>query len=132
MKIKIKENLKEKLTYLVALGGLIFFLCFVTTATFIRYEVKERCDRAIEVYGGECVDALIAKLEDEKTDLAEKNRMIWTLGQLGDRKALPVLKKYYTGEPCDHDRILCQYELSKAIKLLKGGFNATSIFWKEK
>jgi hypothetical protein len=52
------------------------------------------------------------------------------LGQLGDQKSLVVLKSYYTGEPCDHEKFLCQYELEKAIKLLEGGFNITAFVWR--
>ena len=35
-------------------------------------------------------------------------------------RSLPVLEAVYTGEPCDHEEVLCQYELEKAIKRCGG------------
>lgn len=128
MKIKINEKFKNSLAYFVALGGLVFFFILMTTSIWIGQSVEEKCVMAQEKYGGECVEALRAKLEDPSVSLDEKNKTVWALGQLGDRKALSVLKKYYTGEPCDHEKYLCQYELEKAIKLLDGGFNLTRLF----
>jgi hypothetical protein len=52
--------------------------------------------------------------------LRERNLAVWTLGRLRDRRALPSLTAAYTGDLCDHDKTLCQYELEKAIKLCGG------------
>jgi len=54
---------------------------------------------------------------DETNSLEERNTAVWALGQIGDKKALEVLKKSYTGEPCDHTKYLCQHELEKATGL---------------
>ncbi|MBC8218054.1 MAG: hypothetical protein H8E73_06275 [Planctomycetes bacterium] len=48
---------------------------------------------------------------------------VWALGYLSDKRALPVLKKYHTGPPCEHDKYLCQREVARAIKLCEGGLN---------
>lgn len=45
---------------------------------------------------------------------------VWTLGRLRNPTALPALTAAYTGQPCEHDRNLCQYELRKAIKRCGG------------
>ena len=42
------------------------------------------------------------------------------LGQIGDRRAVPVLERFYTGNACRHDEFLCQKELSKAIDRCNG------------
>jgi len=60
----------------------------------------------------------------------KRNHAIWALGQLGDKRALPSLEKLYTGEPCDHSKYVCQYELKKAIKLCRGGLNITAWTWR--
>ena len=79
------------------------------------------------------VEALIGVLEDESNPYGMRNSAIWALGQLGDRRALPVLENLYTGDIPERepwDGTLSQHELSKAIKLARGGFNATAIFWR--
>ena len=45
---------------------------------------------------------------------------VWTLGRLANPRALPALESVYSGEPCEHDKSLCQYELEKAIRRCGG------------
>jgi len=55
------------------------------------------------------------------------------LGQLGDKRALSILEKYYTGnipEKESFDNGLSQYELKKAIKPAQGSFNITHWIWR--
>lgn len=130
MKIK---NIKQRLFFLGAVGISIFLLFFVISCTWIGYDVKRQCQETKREYGGDCVEALIALLNDENKSFRARNSAIWALGQLGDNRALPVLQGYYTGniparEP--FDKTISQYELKKAINLTSGGFNATAIFWK--
>jgi len=44
---------------------------------------------------------------------------------LKSEEALPVLEGLFTGEECNHDSALCQYELKKAIQKIKGDFWGT-------
>lgn len=104
----------------------LFFFVFVTTCWSIRSSVKEMSTEATKQYPGDRVEALIAYVDSENHSLRQRNRAVWVLGQIGDERALPVLEKFYTGEPCDHDNCLCQRELQTAIKLCKGAFNATA------
>jgi hypothetical protein len=55
--------------------------------------------------------------------LRERGMAVWALGELRDRRALPVLKAHYTGGKCDHATDLCQYELGKAIMKIEGSWN---------
>ncbi len=89
----------------------------------IRLSVKEISAEARREYSGDRVEALITYVQSEKHSLRDRNRAVWALGQLGDESALPVLEKFYSDEPCDHDRYLCQHELKKAIDLCKGSLN---------
>jgi len=130
MKIK---NLKEKLFYLTAIGSSIFLLFFFIGSVWIGYEAKNLCQNARWQYGGDCVEALIAQLNDENQGFRARNHAIWALGQLGDNRALPVLQKYYTGNIPDReplDKTISQYELKKAVNLASGGTNITAWMWR--
>ncbi len=117
----------RKVLFYGASFGLAFILvAFVMICLSIKSGVKEISAMAVQEYQGERVEALIAFVESENHSLRQRNRAVWALGQIGDRRALPVLRGFYTAGPCDHDRALCQHELQKAIKLCEGSFNATA------
>jgi len=126
---KIDKNL---ITYLVAAVFLILLFVFLITSTWIGYGVEDQCRLAKQKYEGDCVEALMSSISDESTKLG-KNSAIWALGQLGDRRALPLLESYYSGvkkERESWEEGISQYELNKAIKLLKSGFNLTAFVWR--
>lgn len=111
----------------------IFLLFFVATGILIGREVDKQCQIAKENYGQDCVESLVALLNDENRSFRLRNSAIWALGQLGDKHSLPFLQKYYTGhipekEPLD--KMISQYELKKAIKLVSGGLNMTAFIWR--
>lgn len=132
MKIN-KKYIKEKLFYVFAVGISILFLFFFVIGTCIGHEVKNVCKNAKREHEGDCIEALIMLVDDENKGFRQRNSAIWTLGQLGDSRALPTLQKFYTGnipqkEPLDD--MISQYELKKAINLLDNGFNITSFIWR--
>lgn len=131
--MKIKA-IKEKLFYLFAIGVSIFLLFFFITNVWIGYEAKSLCQEAKWEYGKtDCVEALIATLDDENQGYRTRNHAIWALGEFGDSRALPVLQKYYTGNIPDReplDGTISQYELKKAVNLASGGLNITSWAWR--
>ncbi len=137
MKTEKKQSLIRKhwksflgYSFLILAGTSVLF--FMSTCAWIGFSVRERCQTAREQYGGTCSSALMEYLRDEAGhSLQERNDAVWALGQLGDRDALPLLKHYYTGEECQHDKYLCQYELQKAISLIEGGFNSTAWMWRK-
>lgn len=94
-------------------------VAFVGLEAWIRIAARDTGTAAQREFRGDRVEALIAFVQSDRHSLTERNRAVWALGQLRDARALPVLQKYYTGEPCDHGRYLCQYELKKAIALVK-------------
>ncbi len=130
MKIK---NIIQKVLYVGAIGISIFLLFFVVTCSWIGYEVKDQCQEAKRQYSGDCVEALISLLNDEKQGFRPRNDAIWALGQLGDSRALPVLQSYYTGNIPEKEplyKTISQYELKKAVNLVGGGFNIGSFIWR--
>jgi hypothetical protein len=131
------SNKKKKFTrvlgYLAILGISLFVMLFVVSSSWIGYNVKNKCTSAISHYGGDCVEALSAQLLDESLDYGMRNSTTWALGEIGDRRALPVLESLFTGNiPArgSWDGSLSQYELNKAIKLIKSGFNLTHWAWR--
>ena len=96
----------------------------------IGIEVKSIAEEASQKYPGDTVDALIAFVDSKDNNTRRRNHAVWALGQLGQKKALPVLVKYYHGGPNDPTRELSQYELKKAIKACKGGLNLTAWTWR--
>ena len=131
--MKIKA-IKEKLFYLFAIGLSIFFLFFFIASVWIGYDAKSMCLNAERQYRTtDCVQALIAQLDDEHQAFRSRNNAIWGLGAMGDPRALPVLQKYYTGNIPDReplDDMISQYELKKSIDLANGGLNITAWIWR--
>jgi hypothetical protein len=76
-------------------------------------------------YPGDRVEALCALVACGSCSLTDRNHAVWALGQLRDRRALPILEKYYTGQECNHSLDLCQYEIRKAVKAIK----SRSLLW---
>lgn len=120
--------------YALEVGALLSLFVFLVTCTQIGYEVSLRCQIAQSRYGGECVDALMSQVADSST-ASGKNDAIWSLGQLGDRRALPFLESYDNGqmlparEPWNEG--ISQYELRKAIRLLRSGENISAFVWRD-
>jgi hypothetical protein len=130
----IKEKKWQRLAiYGVLIGAGVVFFGFVITCTWIGYSVKDHCEDAQKRFEGDCVESLVKVAEDERMPYGERNSAVWALGQLGDKRALPALEGLYTGEIPDREPwngVLSQYELKKAVKLLRGGFNASAIVWR--
>lgn len=112
----------------VVLG--LMFAGFLAICSVIGSGVRNISAEALHEQPGDRVLALMTYVESQEHSLRDRNRAVWALGQLGDRRALPVLERYYTGGPCDHERFLCQHELKKAIDLCKGGTNISAWFWR--
>lgn len=133
MKIFRQKISRKIVTFILGLGMIIFLFTFLLVVNQISASVKNTCEFAQKKYGEDCVDSLILSLDDEKNSYKERNHAIWALGQLGDSRALPTLKKYYTGsipnrEPLDDG--ISQHELKKAINLLDGGVNLGAWAWR--
>ena len=113
---------------------MLALLCLLTAyaAASVRIgaDVRAITTKAMQLHHEDPVEALLAFVEDPDQSLPERDRAVWALGQLGDSRALPVLREYHTGKPCDHANTLCQREIEKAINLASGGVNVTALVWR--
>lgn len=128
-----KKEIKSLIFYLISILALFVMFIFLVSVNLIGYSVKEKCYLAQEKYNGDCVEALLDYLKDENNNFSERNSAIWALGQLGDERALPILKSYYigySGERCNRSQTLSQLELKRAIGYMQGNPNITTFFWR--
>jgi hypothetical protein len=113
-------------------GILAMFLvgAFFFISKSIGEGVNEFSQTARSMFPGERSEALVALVDCESCSLRDRNHAVWALGQLAERRALPVLQKYYTGTNCDHERYICQKELKKALNLAARGYNPSAFLWR--
>ena len=125
MIFKVIRKIRKVIFLVVFLGVLLLVGSFIYTVKLIKDGVNEQCAIAQESYEGDCTEAMLTKLSEEKLSTKDFNSLVWALGQLSDEKALNKLKELYEG-----NAVKDKYELSKAIKLLEGGTNITKLIWK--
>ena len=111
----------------VVLTGLVLALVVAAAGLgVLHWQIRSSVDEmhaaalAASTHSSDDVAALMEYAASEAHSLSERNRAVWALGQLRDPRALPVLERYRTGQPCDHARFLCQREITKAVALCKG------------
>jgi hypothetical protein len=108
-------------------------LIFIITSLWTGSDVRRYCKNAKKIYQGDCVTVLSELVIDNSVPYRDRNHAIWALGQLGDRRGLTYITKFYTGkkqESISPDNELSQYEMGKAIRLMQGGLNITAIIWR--
>jgi hypothetical protein len=119
----MKKRIVKITLSVVAVGVLLCGAALGAVVWHIRQSVQAHCQLAQQAHAhpGDDVAALVDFMNTPEHSLHDRNhKAIWTLGQLRDPKALASLESVYTGQSCDHDSSLCQYELKKAIKLCGG------------
>jgi hypothetical protein len=99
----------------------------------IRLDARATGNSAAARFGGDRITGLAVLVNCSACSLHERDMAVWALGELRDRRALPVLKAHYTGGKCDHAADLCQYELGKAIMKIEGtwGLHTSRTFRRE-
>ncbi|MEN6386755.1 MAG: hypothetical protein ABFD79_16370 [Phycisphaerales bacterium] len=125
MQKRIKKNLLE-IIYASVLIMIFAFVGYSFICWSIASSVNSISKEAMKEFGPDKVQALMAYVDCSEKKLKKRNSAVWALGQIGDKRALNVLIKYYKFKECDHDHELCQYELKKAINCCQGGFNSTA------
>ena len=130
----------SRLRRILLKGTLIVLLAcvvvIISLSLWVELGVKKVCGAATQKYPGDKVEALMVSVETKEYGYRAniyrtKNHALWALGQLGDKRALPFLKKLITGKPCDHETNLCQGEIQEAIrKLERNGFNLPKFLWR--
>ncbi len=116
-------KLKKVVGYTLIIAVVVFVTGFGLVVRSIFVSVKQMCVEAAGEFEGDYVEALIGYVESPDHSFKEKNRAVWALAQIGDKRALPVLEVLYTGagcdKPCNPDKHICQYEVDKAIRFCK-------------
>lgn len=92
--------------------------------------IQSLSEKAQEENQGSRIDALCAYLNASDVSLEEKNQVIWVLGELRDPNAIPTLNSLATSEVCDHKQYVCQTEVQKAIRKIRGDI-PNPFFWQK-
>ena len=108
----------------------ILLLLYLGASLLIGQGINSTSRRAMEQFDGDRIDSLIALADCQECTLKDRNHAVWALGQLRDKRALPVLYKYRTGQPCDHLYQICQYEIGKAIRWTEGNSYMLPQIWR--
>ena len=132
MSLKPSSQLQRRLLKGTGVALFVAAVAIVLVSLWIEMTYKSICDKAMREHSRDRMHALIACVESKACSYREKNRTFWALGQLGDRRALPSLRKHFTGKPCDHDSEgFCQGELKEAIQKLEASqFNLPAFLWR--
>ena len=136
MPVKSKSRLRKILTRGVPIVLLVFVVGIISFSLWIELHIKKLCAEATQKYPGDKIEALMKSVQTETYGYraniySANNHIFWALGQLGDKRALPFLKKLATSQPCDHETNLCQGEIQEGIqKLEKNGFNLPAFLFR--
>lgn len=122
-------NLK-RITFLsVASVSILALMVFFYSFYWIYKDVKTACLKAQDEYRQDCIGSLIKYIQSDNSTFRARNSAIWALGQLADKRALPLLYELKSSltdqERCSLNTCLSKYEVQKAIKWCEKG-NITS------
>lgn len=127
--------MSKKIIFYTVLSISFIALLFLDYTFFVIYQnVKSECLKAQAIYRVDCTESLISIIQSDKHSFKEKNTAVWALGQLADKRALPVLRSFYTGAVAPKEstgQSLSQYELRKAIGWCERG-NVTSWMYRNR
>jgi hypothetical protein len=102
---------------------------FAYSVREIFSSVQDISKAAKQRYDGDTVEALMALIESRDASFREKNGAIWALGQIGDKRALPLLERLDTDDlqprPYDPDQYIVQYSVEKAIRQIQSRASLT-------
>ncbi len=98
----------------------ILILSFVMFAEFLIVSGVGTYSRVAQAhFPGKRVEALIAMLECQTCNVQDRNHAVWTLGQLDDPRAIPVLEKYDVEARRDLAGSISLITLQTALRHLK-------------
>jgi hypothetical protein len=108
----------------------ILLIIYLGASILIGWGLKDISQTAMNKFSGDRVEALIALVDCNACMMEDRNHAVWALGQFRDKRALPILRKYYNGGPCSHTYMICQYELEKAIRWTEGNSFMLPQLWR--
>jgi hypothetical protein len=103
---------------------------YLGVSIIIGWGINKESRSAMARFSGDRIEALTALVDCQDCRLEDRNHAVWALGQLRDKRALPILYKYRTGKPCNHLRQICQYEIGKAIRWTEGNSYMLPQIWR--
>jgi hypothetical protein len=130
MEAAMLPNTKKWITRISVGLFVVLFALFWMAEILIGTGVRQFSQLAQDRFRSDRILALIQMVECETCAMEDRNHAVWALGQLADHRALPVLEKHYTDKPCNHGNEVCQYELGKALRLVRSGHNTEAVFWR--
>jgi hypothetical protein len=125
----LTKVLRISIRILVIAVGIVI-IAYLGCSLMIGRGVNSASENAMAQFDGDRVEALIALVDCQTCNLHDRTTAVWALGQLKDKRALPILYKYRTGKPCDHLHQICQYEISKAIRWTEGNSYMLPQIWR--
>lgn len=114
-----------KVLYGLLIIVVILLAAFGGISYVVHKEIETMCAKARQKYPGDNVEALTGYFNSEPLNYQERNHVVWTLGELRDKRALPTLEGLLRNERYD------RYEVEKAIKKITGEI-PNPYFWKWK
>ena len=120
MTVRDGRRIRRSLALLGAAALVLVVAGLVAVRVVIDSSVQEIADDAQRRFGPDRVSALVRLANAIDQPLRDRNRAVWALGELQDPRAIPELDALRTGEPCNHDRFVCQYQVQKAIEKCRG------------
>ena len=126
---KNKTCSRKFISRVILIGLAIFIIVFAISLHMIYSGVKSICEIATNKFEPDNVLALISLIESDEFPFKQKNKAIWALGQIGDKRALPLLRQLDTDEiqekPLNSDMYIVQYSVEKAIRQINSDFIVT-------
>ncbi|MFH0795088.1 MAG: HEAT repeat domain-containing protein [bacterium] len=123
----------NKTTKVVFIGSVIALVVIAGTVGVtmrkVFYGLASICATARDQFPGDNVEALMALAQSEEAGFRDRNKAIWALGQIGDQRALPLLKRLQSEQAENRDRDpetgIEAYEVGKAIRHCESKFTLT-------
>ncbi len=128
--MRILKRVSKIASWILASVVGILIVAYLGVSIMIGWGINKESRSAMACFAGDRIEALMALVDCQDCRLEDRNHAVWALGQLRDKRALPVLYRYRTGKPCNHSRQICQYEISKAIRWTEGNSYMLPQVWR--
>ena len=128
--MRILKRVSKIASWILAIVAGILIVAYLGVSIMIAWGINKESRSAMARFAGDRIEALMALVDCQNCRLEDRNHAVWALGQLRDKRALPVLYKYRTGKSCNHSWQICQYEISKAIRWTEGNSYMLPQIWR--
>ena len=128
--MRILKRVSQIASWVLAIVIGFLIVAYLGASIMIGWGINKESRSAMARFSGDRIEALMALVDCQDCRLEDRNHAVWALGQLRDKRALPILYKYRTGKPCNHLQQICQYEISKAIRWTEGNSYMLPQVWR--